>query len=77
MIDKRDKLKNQAPFSCKLTKDGKAFIYYNAKLVYSASGKDYADLRNALEKNDDFLLQQIMAKMTRNFKRGNERSNRR
>lgn len=73
MEDKRDVLRNTAPFSYKLHSDQKAQIFYNGKCVHIAVKKDYEKLLKVISENDDYKLQLCMAKMTGNFKHGNER----
>lgn len=73
MEDRRGKLSGEAPFSYRLLKDGKAIVYYDGKAVYTAVGKDYARLLRAIELDDEYRLQLFLAKVTGNFKHGNER----
>lgn len=70
-IDMRDKLKEN-PFSYRIGKD-KIFIYYFQKEVKIIKGKEMAKLLNNLEGQDEFGIQLALAKVTKNFKRGNER----
>ena len=68
-IDKRNVL-DEEPFSYKVVKDNKVFIYWNDKQVSILRDKE----------SDRFLTkmrdaQLIMAKITGNFKRGNEKDN--
>lgn len=73
MEDKRGVLTTQAPFSYRLIGEDKALIFYENKLVYTAVGKNYLKLRRAIESHDSYSIQLCMAKMTGNFKHGNER----
>ena len=71
-IDKRNILDEEV-FAYKITKDKKVFISYHGKQVTALSGskadKFIADIADAGGKD----AQLIMAKVTGNFKRGNER----
>jgi len=73
-IDKRNIL-NEEPFSYKITKDKKVFIYWNGKQVSilkeNESEKFLTKIQNANLKES----QLIMAKITGNFKHGNEKDN--
>jgi hypothetical protein len=71
-IDKRNILDEEV-FTYRITKDKKAFISYHGKQVMTLSGskakKFIADIADARGKD----AQLIMAKVTGNFKRGNEK----
>ncbi|MCL2398432.1 MAG: hypothetical protein FWC91_01645 [Defluviitaleaceae bacterium] len=71
-IDKRGILDDEI-FAYKITKDKKVFISCEGKQVTTLSGskaeKFIADIENAKGKD----VQLIMAKVTGNFKRGNEK----
>ncbi|MCS0787534.1 hypothetical protein [Cytobacillus pseudoceanisediminis] len=72
-IDKRKRL-NDEPFSFRLNKNNTVFLDYNGKQVKILKGKDaekFLKKMNAAE--DEKSRQLIMAKITGNFKRGNER----
>jgi len=71
--DKRDILKNNKPFEYKLLKDQKAQIYHEGKAIMILLGKEYAKLLSNIAKNDDYALQLFMAKVTGQFKHGNEK----
>ena len=72
MIDKRGILDEEV-FTYRITKDNKVFISYEGKQVTILSGgkaeKFIADITEA----DGKEAQLIMAKVTGNFKRGNEK----
>ena len=70
-IDKHDVLK-ESPFSYRVSKE-KILIYYNDKNIMVVSGKRAAKLLPQLEDVDEFDEQLVLAKITGNFKRGNER----
>jgi len=71
-IDKRGVLEEEV-FAYKINKDGKVFISYEGKRVTILNGskaeKFIADIASA----DGKEVQLIMAKVTGNFKRGNEK----
>ncbi len=74
MEDKRNILKDDQPFDYKLLKDEKAQIYYYNKMVKILTGKDYTKLLRAIDAKDAYSLQLFMAKVTGNFKHGNEKN---
>ncbi len=71
--DQRDILKTDQPFEYKLLKDQKAQIFHKGKVIKIIFGKEYAKLLSNIEKNDDYSLQLFMAKVTGQFKHGNEK----
>lgn len=71
-IDKRNKL-DEEPFSYKILKDNKIFIYWNGKQVKILSGKESNKFLVRIKNADMKNSQLIMAKITRNFKHGNEK----
>lgn len=74
-IDKRNRL-DEAPFSYRVNKEHTVFIDYLGKQVKILKGKEadqFLTKVNAAE--NDKALQLAMAKVTGNFKRGNERNN--
>lgn len=73
--DERDILKEEQPFSYKLSKDNKALIYWNQKMVMVIKGKKYDQLMKVVQTQTDYEIQLFLAKMTGNFKRGNEKDN--
>lgn len=73
MEDKRNVLFDEMPYSYKLLKDKKALIYYRGKEVATASGKDYNKLERVIALDNKYETQLFLAKVTGNFKRGNER----
>lgn len=71
-VDKRNKL-DEEPFSYNISKDNKVFIYWHGKQITILKGKE-SDKFLARIKNADLKeAQLIMAKVTGNFKHGNER----
>ncbi len=73
MEDKRNILRDEEPFAYKLLKDKKAQIYYRNKMIKLLVGKEFDKLLKAIESEDAYKLQLFMAKVTGNFKHGNER----
>jgi len=70
-IDQRDKLKDN-PFSYRISKE-KVLIDHNNKMIMVVSGKKAAKLMADLDCADEFEEQLALAKVTGNFKHGNER----
>lgn len=71
-IDKRGILDEEV-FSYRITKDKKVFISYHGKQVTTLSGKRAMEFIANIEGADRKEAQLILAKVTGNFKRGNER----
>lgn len=63
---------NELKFSYRITKDGKVFIYWQDKQVKTLIGKQASKLLSQISKADDKEKQLLLAKVTGNFKRGNE-----
>ena len=61
-------------FSYRATKDGKVFISWNGKQVTILKGPKADAFLEAMDGADDETAQLLMARVTGNFKRGNERS---
>lgn len=73
-IDKRNRL-DESPFSYRLSKDNTIFLDYENRQVKVLKGKEANKFLERMEAaEDDKAKQLIMAKVTGNFKRGNERS---
>ncbi|HAQ41210.1 MAG TPA: hypothetical protein DCM73_10520 [Clostridiales bacterium] len=70
--DKRDRLKEEI-FSYKVTKDKKVFISWNGKQVMILKGKESKKFLSKIAGAGEYEAQLIMAKITGNFKRGNEK----
>lgn len=70
-IDKRNRLKEE-PFSYRVSKDKKVFISWHEKQVMILKGKESEKFLAKLERADALEAQLIMAKITGNFKHGNE-----
>ena len=61
------------PFSYRLSKDGKVFIDFEGKHVFTLSGHRAQKFIAELDDMGETEVQLIMAKLTGNFKRGNEK----
>lgn len=73
MEDQRDILFNEKPLSYKLLKENKAQILYKGKMVSTIVGKEYNKLKRVIEMDNVYELQLFLAKITGQFKHGNER----
>lgn len=73
-IDKRNIL-DEEPYSYKITKDNKVFLYWYGKQVSMLRGKESERFIRKVENVDKKEAQLVMAKLTGNFKRGNEKHN--
>ena len=73
--DKRNILRDEQPFSYKLIKDNKALVYWHQKMVKNIRGKEYNKLILLIEAGDAYEVQMHLAKITGNFKHGNEKNN--
>ncbi len=71
-LDERERLREE-PFDYKFTKNGKAMIYFEGRQIMTLSEKQANKLRSRIEGQDDFAVQLALAKVTGNFKHGNER----
>ncbi|MBP1753859.1 MAG: hypothetical protein H6Q59_257 [Firmicutes bacterium] len=71
-VDKRGKL-DEEPFSYKVSKDKKVFLYWHCKLVMILKEKDSKKFLERIENAELKEAQLIMAKITGNFKHGNEK----
>ncbi len=71
-IDKRNTFAEEV-FTYRASKDGKVFIYWHGKQVIILKNKQARDFLSKVEGLDEREAQMVMAKITGNFKRGNER----
>ncbi|MBX3080177.1 MAG: hypothetical protein KF716_01000 [Anaerolineae bacterium] len=71
-IDKRGKLEED-PFDFQITKDRRILIYRDNALIKVVHGHDAEKLIPTLETSDEELIQLALAKVTGNYKHGNER----
>ncbi len=73
MEDKRNILRIEQPFGYREIKDNKVQIIFNNKLIKTIQGKEFNKFHRILELNNPYELQLFMAKITGQFKHGNER----
>ena len=66
-------LLNEKPFTYKLLKDNKAQISFKGKVVSTIVGKEYNKLKRVIEMDNIYEVQLFLAKITGQFKHGNER----
>ncbi|OME94884.1 MULTISPECIES: hypothetical protein [Paenibacillus] len=71
-VDKRNRLDEEV-FTYSVTKNQKVFIYWMGKQVKILSGKDSDKFLSRVTGADFKEAQLMMAKVTGNFKRGNEK----
>lgn len=71
-VDKRNRLDEEV-FTYSVTKDHKVFIYWMGKQVKILSGKESDKFLSRVTGTDFKEAQLMMAKVTGNFKRGNEK----
>lgn len=72
-IDKRNRLSEEV-FTYRSTKDNKILIYWKGKQVTILTGKASETFLKSIEGKDHLETQLVMAKLTGNFKRGNEKN---
>ncbi|WP_082235532.1 hypothetical protein [Halobacillus massiliensis] len=73
-MDKRNRL-DENPFSYQLNKNESVFIYHQGRQVKILKGKEAKKFIDHINNaHDEKAEQLIMAKITGNFKRGNERN---
>lgn len=75
-IDRRNKLDEEF-FSYRVLKDNKVFIYWYDKHVMTLTGQKSQKFLADIEGADSKEEQLIMARITGNFKRGNEKNSKR
>lgn len=73
-VDKRNIL-DEEPFSYRITKDNKVFLYWHGKQVSILRGKESERFIAKVKNSNTKEAQLIMAKITGNFKHGNEKDN--
>jgi hypothetical protein len=64
------------PFSALITKDRRVLVSYRGRQVTVVAGRAAGRLIAALETADEDATQHLLARVTGNFKRGNERPER-
>jgi hypothetical protein len=75
--DKRNILRDEKPFGYKELKDSKMQITFQGRLIMTIQGKEYSKFLGILERADDYDIQLFLAKITGQFKHGNERKTKR
>ena len=73
-VDKRNIL-DEEPFSYKITKHKEVFLYWYGRQVSILRGKESERFIAKIKNVDIKEAQLIIAKITGNFKRGNEKDN--
>ncbi|KUO70556.1 MAG: hypothetical protein APF77_22005 [Clostridia bacterium BRH_c25] len=71
-VDKRNRLDEEV-FSYKINKDNKVFIFWNGKQIMILKGSESEKFIRRIKTADSKEEQLILAKVTGNFKHGNER----
>ncbi|MCJ8005928.1 hypothetical protein ACFFF5_05675 [Lederbergia wuyishanensis] len=72
-IDKRNRL-DESPFTYRISKNDTVFIDFNGKVVKTIKGKEAEKILTKIKSAaSEKEVQLILAKITGNFKRGNER----
>ena len=61
------------PFSFRKYKNGSVSVFYKEREVTILKGKNAESFVTKIESTDDLEAQMVMAKITGNFKHGNER----
>lgn len=61
------------PFTYKITKDNRVLIYRNNGLIKIIKGRLSLDFIESISRSDSELIQLKLAKITGNYKRGNEK----
>lgn len=74
--DMRDRLK-ELPFDYSVTKARKVMITFKNKQIMTLNEKESEKLMRKLENKSEFDVQLYLAKVTGNFKHGNEKDNKR
>jgi len=71
-VDQRNVLDNEV-FTYQISKEKKVFISWNGKQVRVLKGKEAQKFISTIMGLDEKGVQLVLAKVTGNFKRGNER----
>ena len=71
-IDKHGELEKE-PFSYRATKDGLVFLEFRGATVKTISGEQAKKFLKKIAALEGLELQLVLAKLTGNFKRGNEK----
>ena len=62
------------PFTFKITKSDKVFIFRNNKQIMTIKGQNAVKFQNMVLTGSESQIQLYLAKLTGNYKHGNERS---
>ena len=71
----KDNNLSEQPFSYKITNSEKIIICYNNKQIMIVKDNEAVKLQSKVFNKSEKQVQLILAKITGNFKHGNERSN--
>lgn len=72
-MPKKDRLE-ETQFTCRSTKDGKLFVYWHGKHVRTYAGLEAEDILSEINSaGSERDVQYALARVTGNFKRGNEK----
>ncbi len=71
-VDKRNRLEEEI-FTYNINKDNKVFIFWNGKQIMILAGNESEKFIRIIKTADPKESQLILAKVTGNFKHGNER----
>lgn len=74
MEDKRGILKKEQPFSYREIRDNRVQITFRGRLIKTIHGKDYNRFLRILDSEDSYQIQLFLAKITGQFKMGNEKA---
>ena len=74
MIDSKGRLQFDKPFTYKKTKSGKVLIYWNGKIITTLAGRKFKNFMDLEQTGDEYKIQLYLAKVTGNFKHGNEKN---
>jgi len=73
VADERNILRDEQPFDYKIMKGEKAQVFFGGRMIKVLIGKDYKKLIKCIDETDDYKIQLYLAKVTGNFKHGNEK----
>ncbi|MCP4584213.1 MAG: hypothetical protein GY839_21585 [candidate division Zixibacteria bacterium] len=73
-VDKHNRFAEEV-FTFRVNKDNKVFISYQGKQISILKGKEATKFLSKVDGQDNRTTQLEMARVTGNFKRGNERNN--
>jgi len=73
MEDKRNILRDEKPFGYREIKASKIQVTFRNKLIMTIQGKDYMRFLKVQERGDEYGIQLFLAKVTGQFKHGNEK----